>query len=95
MRVAREEEARRVSAAIDEEIRQERAMAKKRKVVKLLLLGQSESGWLFFLLCFFKITFWGVWGWLVWLFGGLVDRRMDGWTDNCVGYRESDIHDSV
>ena len=42
----------RVSAAIDEEIRQERAMAKKRKVVKLLLLGQSESGWLFFLFCF-------------------------------------------
>ena len=58
MRVAREEEARRVSAAIDEEIRQERAMAKKRKVVKLLLLGQSESGWSFFFvafLCFFFV----------------------------------------
>ncbi|TFY67185.1 hypothetical protein EVJ58_g1806, partial [Rhodofomes roseus] len=43
-RVAQEEEARRVSLAIDESIRQERVARKKMKVVRLLLLGQSESG---------------------------------------------------
>ncbi|KAG1859657.1 guanine nucleotide binding protein, alpha subunit [Suillus subluteus] len=40
-----EVEARRISEAIDEQIRQERtALKKKKKSVKVLLLGQSESG---------------------------------------------------
>lgn len=40
-----EAEARRVSDSIDEQLRQERmALKKKRKPVKVLLLGQSESG---------------------------------------------------
>lgn len=43
-RVEREENARRVSNAIDESLRAERLVMKKRKVVRLLLLGQSESG---------------------------------------------------
>ncbi|KAH9948006.1 G-alpha-domain-containing protein [Amylocystis lapponica] len=43
-RLAQEEEARRVSHAIDESIRQERHARKKNKIVRLLLLGQSESG---------------------------------------------------
>ncbi|KAH9932204.1 G-protein alpha subunit-domain-containing protein [Fomitopsis serialis] len=42
-RVAQEEEARRVSLAIDDSIRQDRIQRKKAKVVRLLLLGQSES----------------------------------------------------
>lgn len=44
IRVAREEEALRVSQAIDESIRLERQMNKKNKIVRILLLGQSESG---------------------------------------------------
>ncbi|GBE87343.1 predicted protein [Sparassis crispa] len=43
-RLAQEAEARRVSAAIDESIRQERVAHRKARVVRLLLLGQSESG---------------------------------------------------
>ena len=43
-RVAKEEEAKRVSQAIDLSIKAERQIMKKRKVVRLLLLGQSESG---------------------------------------------------
>jgi len=43
-RVAAEEEARRISQEIDESIRQEKLQRKKMKVVRLLLLGQSESG---------------------------------------------------
>lgn len=40
-----ETEARRVSETIDEQLRQERiALKKKKKPVKVLLLGQSESG---------------------------------------------------
>lgn len=40
-----EAEARRVSDTIDEQLRQERlALKKKKKPVKVLLLGQSESG---------------------------------------------------
>ncbi len=46
VRVQREEEARRISDAIDESIKQERLLQKRKKVVKLLLLGQSESGML-------------------------------------------------
>jgi guanine nucleotide-binding protein subunit alpha len=44
IRVSREEEALRVSQAIDESIRIERQMNKKNKIVRILLLGQSESG---------------------------------------------------
>jgi hypothetical protein len=43
-RLAQEEEAKRVSQAIDQSIKAERQILKKRKVVRLLLLGQSESG---------------------------------------------------
>jgi guanine nucleotide-binding protein subunit alpha len=44
-RESAELEARRVSDIIDEQIRQERsALKKKKKPVKVLLLGQSESG---------------------------------------------------
>ncbi|KAL5476925.1 hypothetical protein ACEPAI_3111 [Sanghuangporus weigelae] len=43
-RLAREAEARRISEAIDEQLKQERLQQKKNKIVKLLLLGQSESG---------------------------------------------------
>lgn len=47
-RLKREQDAQRVSDIIDEAIRQERANGKKEKnVVKVLLLGQAESGtWL-------------------------------------------------
>ena len=44
IRLSREEEARRVSQAIDESIRTERQMNKKHKIIRILLLGQSESG---------------------------------------------------
>ncbi|KAL7284024.1 hypothetical protein ACG7TL_001299 [Trametes sanguinea] len=43
-RLAEEEAAKRVSLAIDEAIRLEDKQRKKRKPVRLLLLGQSESG---------------------------------------------------
>ncbi|TFK49298.1 G-alpha-domain-containing protein [Heliocybe sulcata] len=43
-RIRREEEAKRISQAIDESLKQERIERKKRRVVRLLLLGQSESG---------------------------------------------------
>lgn len=48
VRVQREDEARRISDAIDESIKQERQLQKRKKVVKLLLLGQSESGMFMF-----------------------------------------------
>ncbi|KIY63155.1 G-alpha-domain-containing protein [Cylindrobasidium torrendii FP15055 ss-10] len=44
VRLAREAHAREVSAAIDANIRAERQAKKKKKIVRLLLLGQSESG---------------------------------------------------
>ncbi|KAJ6469404.1 guanine nucleotide binding protein, alpha subunit [Mycena sanguinolenta] len=44
LREAREEEARRVSAQIDAEIKAERQARRKKRIVRLLLLGQSESG---------------------------------------------------
>lgn len=44
VRIQREEEARRISEAIDESLKQERHLQKRKRVVKLLLLGQSESG---------------------------------------------------
>ena len=44
VRIAKEDEARRVSLAIDESLRVEKQTLKKRRVVNLLLLGQSESG---------------------------------------------------
>ncbi|KAI0026610.1 guanine nucleotide binding protein, alpha subunit [Vararia minispora EC-137] len=43
-RLEREADARRVSQAIDDAIRAERAANKKKKIVRVLLLGQSESG---------------------------------------------------
>ncbi|KAH7924380.1 guanine nucleotide binding protein, alpha subunit [Leucogyrophana mollusca] len=44
IRLAEEAEAKRISQAIDESIRAERQSQKKRSIVRLLLLGQSESG---------------------------------------------------
>ncbi len=44
LRLQTEDEARRISEAIDESLRLERLSQKKKKTVKLLLLGQSESG---------------------------------------------------
>jgi guanine nucleotide-binding protein alpha-1 subunit len=44
VRLAQEAEARRISQEIDESIRQEHARQKKGKIVRVLLLGQSESG---------------------------------------------------
>lgn len=44
IRLAREEEARQVSLAIDASIKAERQARRKRRIVRLLLLGQSESG---------------------------------------------------
>lgn len=43
-RLAREEDAKRVSQAIDASIKAERQARRKKRVVVLLLLGQSESG---------------------------------------------------
>lgn len=46
-RAAREEReaaARKVSDRIDEELKQEKARLKRQKVIRVLLLGQSESG---------------------------------------------------
>lgn len=43
-RLAEEAEARRISQEIDEHIKQEKQLRKKGKTVRLLLLGQSESG---------------------------------------------------
>ncbi|KAK7059742.1 guanine nucleotide-binding protein alpha-4 subunit [Favolaschia claudopus] len=44
VREEREAEARRVSARIDAEIKAERQARRKKRIVRLLLLGQSESG---------------------------------------------------
>ncbi|KAH7910678.1 guanine nucleotide binding protein, alpha subunit [Hygrophoropsis aurantiaca] len=44
IRLSEEAEAKRISQAIDESIRVERQSQKKRSIVRLLLLGQSESG---------------------------------------------------
>ncbi|TFK47585.1 guanine nucleotide binding protein, alpha subunit [Heliocybe sulcata] len=44
VRLREEEEAKRVSEAIDEEIDRQRAEQRREKCVKVLLLGQSESG---------------------------------------------------
>lgn len=44
LRLAREEEARVVSQAIDASIKAERQARRKKRIVRLLLLGQSESG---------------------------------------------------
>jgi polynucleotide 5'-kinase involved in rRNA processing len=43
-RVRAEREAKRVSDEIDEELRRERIALKKKRPVRVLLLGQSESG---------------------------------------------------
>ena len=44
LRLAREAEAKRVSMAIDASIKAERQARRKKRIVRLLLLGQSESG---------------------------------------------------
>jgi len=44
IRLAQEAEAARISHQIDESIKAERQQQKKKSVVRLLLLGQSESG---------------------------------------------------
>jgi guanine nucleotide-binding protein subunit alpha len=44
LRVSRETEAKRVSMAIDANIKAERQAQRKKRIVRLLLLGQSESG---------------------------------------------------
>ena len=44
LRVAREAEARRISDEIDRNIQAERDALKNQNVLKMLLLGQSESG---------------------------------------------------
>lgn len=43
-RLSREEEALKISMAIDAGIKTERQLRKKMRIVRLLLLGQSESG---------------------------------------------------
>jgi hypothetical protein len=57
IRIAREEQALRVSQAIDEAIRLERQANKKNKIVRVLLLGQSESGACLYLLCTWPLSF--------------------------------------
>ncbi|THV07179.1 G-alpha-domain-containing protein [Dendrothele bispora CBS 962.96] len=44
LRVQKEEQARQISLAIDANIKAERQARKKKRIVRLLLLGQSESG---------------------------------------------------
>lgn len=44
LRLSRETEARRVSMAIDASIKAEHQARRKKRIVRLLLLGQSESG---------------------------------------------------
>jgi hypothetical protein len=44
LRLAHEEEAKQISLAIDASIKAERQARKKKRIVRLLLLGQSESG---------------------------------------------------
>ena len=44
LRVQREDDARRISEQIDEQLRKEKQEQRRKKIVKLLLLGQSESG---------------------------------------------------
>jgi len=44
LRLEREAEAKRISLAIDASIKAERQARRKKRIVRLLLLGQSESG---------------------------------------------------
>ena len=44
LRLSRESEAKRVSMVIDADIKAERQARRKKRIVRLLLLGQSESG---------------------------------------------------
>jgi hypothetical protein len=49
IRLEREAESKRISLAIDASIKEERQARRKKRIVRLLLLGQSESGeWLGF-----------------------------------------------
>lgn len=43
-RLEKEAEAKRISQAIDASIKAEKAARRKKRIVRLLLLGQSESG---------------------------------------------------
>ncbi len=43
-RLSREDDAKKVSQAIDASIKAERQARRKQRIVRLLLLGQSESG---------------------------------------------------
>lgn len=55
VRLYQEAEAKRVSDAIDDELKAERAeLRKKKRIVKVLLLGQAESG----MLCTYCIISW-------------------------------------
>ena len=44
LRLSRETEAKRVSMVIDADIKAERQARRRKRIVRLLLLGQSESG---------------------------------------------------
>ena len=44
IRLEKEADARRVSDAIDEQIKRDHAALKKQNILKMLILGQSESG---------------------------------------------------
>jgi len=56
VRLAREEQARNVSAAIDASIKAERIARRKKRIVRLLLLGQSESGGSTYLISYLVLT---------------------------------------
>lgn len=43
-REQKEAEAKKISDSIDEELKRERAALKKKQIVRVLLLGQAESG---------------------------------------------------
>ena len=56
IRLEKETEARRISDEIDEQIRRDHVALKKQNVLKMLLLGQSESGRsLWYASCVFKL----------------------------------------
>jgi hypothetical protein len=57
IRLRNEAEAETVSLAIDASIKAERHARRKKRIVRLLLLGQSESGKLRYRLCFYLITY--------------------------------------
>lgn len=55
LRLSRETEAKRVSMVIDANIKAERQARRKKRIVRLLLLGQSESGqYVPYYICIFR-----------------------------------------